>query len=334
MSILKQLLSVAFVVLLWPLTAGAIPYSNLYVFGDSLSDTGNMYAASGHSLPPAPYYDGGRSSNGALWVEQFAPAIGLSYNLANNYAWVGAGTGYSNAWDPTSAHVFPGLADEVNTFAAGLGGGLADPNALYVVWAGPNDFLSITDPNQVAAAITNGVTNMATAVATLSAVGAQHFLVPNMPDLGLTPRANVAGMSAQMGGITAAYNLGLEIALSSLGLDITIPDTAALMQAIVADPTAYGLTNATDWCFNEMELYMGGTPTVCSNPQEYLFWDSVHPTTAGHGLMANLFASAINVPEPGTLVLLLVGMLTMLGLRIRHASMRVASQIGDGGIIS
>jgi phospholipase/lecithinase/hemolysin len=318
MTNVKWIFGLLIVCLTWPVTSFAIPYSNLYVFGDSISDTGNMYAATAGILPPSPYYDQGRISNGPLWVEQLSPRLGLPYQQATNYSWLGAGTGYNNAWDldgPTGVD-FWGLSDEIDYFLT-ASGGMADPNALYVVWAGPNDFLSITDPTQIPGAIANGVNNIATAVATLNSIGAQHFLVPNMPDLGLTPRASMSGLVDSLSDLTTAYNGSLDLALMSLGLDIITADTAGLMRDIVADPFMYGLTNASDACFNELVLYAGGIPDVCSDPQNYLFWDTLHPTTAGHSLMANLFAEALGVPEPSSYVLLLFGLTILVGMRVR-----------------
>lgn len=310
--------------LIWPATSIAMPFSNLYVFGDSLSDTGNMYSATSGILPPSPYYSEGRSANGPLWVEQLSPRLGIPYQQATNFAWLGAGTGYNNAWDldGPSGVDFWGLSDQLNHYVTSSGG-MADPNALYVVWAGPNDFISLADPAQIPAAIANGINNIATTVAILNSIGAQHFLVPNMPDLGLTPRANAFGVSAQLSDLTTVFNAYLEMTLMTLGLDIVMPDAAGLMQDIAADPVAYGLTNASGACFNELELYGGGTPTVCADPQNYLFWDTLHPTTAGHALMANLFANALGVPEPETYWLLLLGLMIFAGHRAKQVRGRI-----------
>ena len=71
-----------------------------------------------------------------------------------------------------------GLAGEFAQFTASLGGSSADPRALYVVWAGPNDvFLDGAAYNPFAAA-----GNVAGAVSQLYALGGRTFLVPNMPD--------------------------------------------------------------------------------------------------------------------------------------------------------
>ncbi len=49
--------------------------AEVYVFGDSLSETGNFYLATGGALPPSPLYFAARFSNGKAWVEHFAKAI-------------------------------------------------------------------------------------------------------------------------------------------------------------------------------------------------------------------------------------------------------------------
>jgi cholinesterase len=61
-----------------------------------------------------------------------------------------------------------------------LSGGVADPNALYFVWGGANDLLTRDSP-------VAGAQNIAGYVAELAMDGATHFLVPNLPNLGLTP---------------------------------------------------------------------------------------------------------------------------------------------------
>jgi thermolabile hemolysin len=70
-----------------PTQARSYPYSEIYVFGDSLSDTGRLFDTIG--IPPTPYFEG-HSSNGNLWVEHLAKALDVSYNPKTNFAWAGA----------------------------------------------------------------------------------------------------------------------------------------------------------------------------------------------------------------------------------------------------
>ena len=53
-----------------PTHAGS-PYSALYAFGDSLSDVGNVFAASRGTEPARPYFQG-RFSNGPIWLDYLA----------------------------------------------------------------------------------------------------------------------------------------------------------------------------------------------------------------------------------------------------------------------
>ena len=140
----------------------------------------------------------------------------------------------------------------------------------------------------------------------LVALGAQHILVPGMPDIGLTPFMQSLGpaAAAQASAATDAFNAALVAGLPS---GVLFSDVAALERAMVANPAAFGFTNVTDPCFD-------GT-TVCANPSRYLFFDSFHPTTVAHGFAAQQFLSTVTpapVPEPSTFVLVLGG-LAMLG---------------------
>ena len=307
-------------VLLIPAVALGTPISALYVFGDSLSDQGNAYSTTG-GFPPAPYAQ--RASNGPVAVEVLASRLGVplasSQSGGTNYAYVGALTGLTVipntnlSTDNYAAVAYgqptllgTGILSQVTSF---VGSGPAfDPNgALFFVWGGPNDFF--IDPSAATAA--SAVNNLATAISMLYGTGARHFFVPNMPDLSLTPYG--LGLSdLQRGGLQAlsvGFDNGLALALSSLaglpGIDITGFDTFALLATISANPAAFGFTNAQNACVTG-NLANGGT--VCANPDNYVFWDSVHPTTVAHAVLGNAFADTYTaVPEPATLLLLASG---------------------------
>src|ERR1039457_3200009 len=76
----------------------------------------------------------------------------------------------------------PGMLPQV----AGTLGSVAPfaSTSLFLVWGGPNDFLT----NGVSTATADtAVADLLTIIGELKSVGAQHILVPGMPDLGLTP---------------------------------------------------------------------------------------------------------------------------------------------------
>lgn len=253
-------------------------FSNIFVFGDSLSDQGQLFDLTGGAFPPQPPYFQGRFSNGPVWIEGAAPRLGLSTSLENNFAFGGATSGTDNYNDALLGADLPGVTDELNGFLQGLGGQAADPEALYVVWAGSNDFfLDLSDPSAV---ITDAVTNIANIVGTLEAFGAQHVLVMNLPDLGQTPYGISSGLAPQLTYLTQTFNSALSGTLDLLGLDATQIDVFSRFQQIVADPAAFGLTNVTVAAFDGAG--------VVADPATSLFWDSVHPTAAGHALIADL----------------------------------------------
>jgi phospholipase/lecithinase/hemolysin len=295
--------------------AGASPITSLVVFGDSLSDQGNAFLMTG-GFPPAPYDK--RASNGPVAVERLAADLGVPLAPAvlggTNYAVVGATTGPvmipgsapaattqnivalnygQSALDGTS------LLSQVGKFLAT--GPVTDPSgSLFVVWGGANDLLVNASINT----ISNALVNMTVAIGALYADGARRVLVPNLPDLSLTP----FGMSAPaikpiLQALSIIFNTGLDAALDGLtaalpGIQIQKFDTFALLTALSADPGAFGLANATDPC---MTGVFGGGP-VCSSPGGDVFWDTFHLTTAGHSVLGDRFAAA--VPEPATIVLL------------------------------
>lgn len=298
----------------------AEPITTIVVIGDSLSDQGNAFALTGGAFPPAPYDQ--RASNGPVAVEYMAERLGVVLLPAagggTNYAVLGsatgpvaiAGTNPPIVTDNFSAVTYgqvalagTGLLNQAANFVTN--GPALDPSStLYVVWGGPNDFF--LDPSPGTAV--NAVANLADTIALLYGAGATQFLVPNMPNLALTPfgLSQDAATQAGLQALSAGFNIGLSAALDALELlpsiDITRFDTFTLLGAISANPGAFGLANASEACLTG-NLGVGGI--VCADPGSYLFWDSVHPTTRGHQLLGNRFAQA--VPEPAVVLLLGLG---------------------------
>ena len=291
-------------------------FDQIVVFGDSVSDPGNAFALTGVSVsaptygmspsdgfPPSaltlipndPYAVGGnRFSNGLTWIEQLARPLGLSWSVkpayvqsvdgSSNYA-----VGGARARDGVSGEV--SLSQQVNNFLRDARG-RASPHALYVIEIGGNDVRDAVAGN--ASAIPQALAAVAQAIGTLHYAGARRFLVWNVPNLGRAPAITrldafldaggqlIAGASAA----SVGYNTGLAQYLNALdglpGIDIVRFDAFATLEAIVAQPARFALQNATDACIAPFTPL----PSRCATPDRYFFWDGIHPTRAGHAIIA------------------------------------------------
>jgi phospholipase/lecithinase/hemolysin len=296
-------------------------YTQVVFFGDSLSDTGNLYAATGIPVSP-PYYQGS-FSNGPLWTEIFAGSLGLSATPSSfggtNFAWAGATV-------IDYGRPMPEIPQELGQYFA-LSGGAADPNALYVVLGGAND---VTDVLQNPATAAGNIVLAARAidgmVDALYMAGARNILVGNLSDVGRTPLA-VAGGPAVVAGATALTNL-FNATLASLldadeaadaNLRLDRLDFYASFNSVLANPALYGFDNVTAPC----KVGPLGVPgAVCATPDTYLFWDTFNPSAHGHQLIAEVASTA--VPEPAALALMVVALMMMLCVRRPRSGRGVA----------
>ncbi len=280
------------------------PYNGVVVYGDSLSDNGNLYGAI--SYPPPPYWMG-RFSNGPVAVEQLASTLGVGLT---DWAWGGATTGIGNVVDGGSEQNFGLLGLPGMTTSYALTVGSISPQmaagSLFMVWGGPNDFTSDGLTMQTA---DNAVGYIMNIVDGLQAIGVQHIFVPGMPDLGKTPNYVNHGLGTIGSEISAYFNSELVKALQGKG--VTYFDTYTFMDNVIANPAKYGLTDVTDPCFDGVN--------VCSNPNQYLFWDDFHPTTYADSILAENFYTAV-VPEPATFVMLSTGMIGVFSFASRRLS--------------
>ncbi|MTJ45136.1 ELWxxDGT repeat protein [Dolichospermum flos-aquae] len=257
------------------------PYKNLVIFGDSLSDTGNAYKASGNTFPPSPNYQG-RLSNGLIWVDYFAPDLQFTNPSIQNYAFLGANTGVSNTFGQITV---PGLLTQIQQFKT-VNTNSIGKDGLYVIWAGANDFLNLaTDPTQ---AVTNAVTNISSAITTLAGLGAKEIVVGNLSDLGATPLSiannNVANARAISIGFNAALTQALTNLEPALNVDLSLVDIFGLSTAFQTNPANYKFTNITQPLI---------TVTTPVNPDQYAFWDDVHPTNRLHQLVTDTFENTL-----------------------------------------
>jgi phospholipase/lecithinase/hemolysin len=272
---------------------GRIPrqlFSDFYIFGDSLVDVGNAFSFSGGLVPPSPPYFDGRFSNGFLWVESLASLVDVDLDSDTNFAFGGARTDNSNNLSdrlPENTPPLPGLQDQIDRFVQQVP--QADPDALYVIAAGANDYV---DPNSFDVQETLG--NLSGAITRLAAVGARNFLISNLPDLGEIPAGRDLGGELQLGLtlLSQAHNAGLAAALATIeqdpNLNTIVLDVNSALDRAIANPAEFGLTNVTD------DFLTAGA----TNPDEFLFWDSIHPSARASEILADTAIKTITeIPE-------------------------------------
>jgi outer membrane lipase/esterase len=302
------LLSVIFV------SARERPSLALVVFGTSLSDSGNAFALRGSSstppdyeldpllMPSAPYAQGGHHfTNGATWIEQLARSLGSAGSVrpafaadspqATNYA-VGGARAYQDGKNLN-------LGAQVQTFLTDAAN-VAPSDAFYVIEMGGNDLRDAVVAFQTGGlpaaqgVLQQAVGSIAQNIQVLHGAGARNFLVWLPPNIALTPalrRLDLAspGVAQLATALTQQFNAALGTALTQLsalpGIRIERLDAFTLLNQIVAEPQAYDLVNVTEACVTP-----NVAPFSCDRPDEYLFWDGMHPTRAAHTVVATAAA--------------------------------------------
>jgi phospholipase/lecithinase/hemolysin len=309
--------------------ATAADFSAIYAFGDSYSDNGDAGVMSSSTLsrsilagatPPkdatqlpaaadSEYMKagGGRWSNGPTAVEVMA--VRLNATLTD-FAVGGAKSGEDNYYAWLDSPQKSGVLGQIAKFRSTVPNG-ADPDALYFIFIGANDYFQAEDNNLFAnlppindaakiGAIADGtVANIVTAVRNLGDAGAKHVMVVNSTDLSLVPWENFYERTADAAAFTARVNSTLPGALSALasetGIDVFAFDHTAVSAKIVADPAGHGLSELKQPCrltWYPDQAKAAATPT-CSNPDGHYFWDEWHPTAAVHRIVGEAMAEAV-----------------------------------------
>jgi phospholipase/lecithinase/hemolysin len=257
----------------------------------------------GVPFPVGYYTDGPATTPGTgagptgLWIDQLAakmsvtdPAPVLGPAGGTNYAVASALTGSASLQD---------MQNQVNLFLSQHPTG-GSANALYTFWGGANDLFSGNNPKQAA-------DNIFSQIQEVAADGGKYFLWLNLPSLGATPAgsANAAALNAASAAFNAEWGTDLSL-LDSSGIYVIVVDVSSLFNQIIGTPSAFGFTDVKDSA--------QGLSGV--NPNDYLFWDDMHPTTAGDMYVANLaLADLTAAPEPASCVLILLGGCGLFALR-------------------
>ena len=314
-----------------------VGFNNIVVFGDSLSDAGNTPTANGNlytaitnnfgaafAVPKAPYFRG-RFTNGPVWAEDVAQALGVPLR---DFAYGGARTDATNS--AGLGAVSPGMQTQVSSFVAANTNTSINSQALYVLWGGANDYLNGGQTNPAVP-----VTNLTNEINSLAQVGVTRFLVVNLPNLGALPSTSGTAASTSLTALTNAHNTGLATALAGIsaarpGVTLSLLDVNSLFTSAINNPSAFGFTNVTSsYVTNNGGVTGANAQTIgTGDPNKYLFWDELHPTAATHQLIANRalgVLGAANAPEPASLALFALPGMVFAG-RVARRRCRQASR--------
>ncbi|TDR79805.1 SGNH/GDSL hydrolase family protein [Paludibacterium purpuratum] len=262
----------------------------MVAFGDSLSDTQNMYAISQWKAPQNPTWFLGRFSNGPVWVERLATLLDLPlYNWA-----IGGAAG-------DRVLVLPGVRQQVASWReyARADPGYRPERTLFTLWIGGNDLINYDrTPEKV-------IEDVHATLTQLLDQGARHLVVLNLPDLARTPLVQTRGNGAKLTAQVDTFNALLAALLGQLsktygaGVSLQLFDMHTLFDDIIAHPSRYQVDNVSDSCLDtsadpdtSLRYMQRHSPQpACVNADRYLFWDPLHPSARTHAQLAEYVAA-------------------------------------------
>lgn len=277
-------------------------FSRIILFGDSMSDNGNLHKRSvelslifpiSPVLPVSPPYYKGRFTNGKVWVEHLAKMMNIPEGSLLNYAYAGASV--QSDYMP-----IPNLQTQVNKYLTWNHTG--DPYALYVVWIGSNDLLRHNDlpQEQLIANISSGIESN---IRRLISHGAKHILSPGLPDLSFTPDSMGQDLNNGNNNYTnylksTAFNYNKTHNEMLNKLKREFPDVEFMtfnffkfLNETHDRAAEFGFYNIDERC--NPNSYWKDELEVCNMPREYVFWDGIHPTAKAHEILSSLIYKVV-----------------------------------------
>jgi phospholipase/lecithinase/hemolysin len=300
-------------------------FDQAYFFGDSLSDTGNVFEFTfPYNFPSTPYAPG-RFSDGDIWVDNLTNDLGIDISLFSsnlninnsvNYTFGGATSGTENVG------VVPiGLQqqlDKFNELVESRRSQTAFNNDLFFIWSGANDYFSFIQDNPATPDVIetnfpqrgretiNAVLevvdiNIKGGIQDIIDAGGKNIVLFDLPDLDLTPlgQSLTETDERKLRQLTQRHNQRLDKLAANIervnpDVNIIQIDINQLFDDIMDSPSKFGLTNVTD-NFTGIDLYTGINQAPANgNPEDYFFFDSAHPTTTVHNLITDLVSEQLS----------------------------------------
>ncbi|TCV92340.1 thermolabile hemolysin [Luteibacter rhizovicinus] len=269
---------------IWSMTDSAPgkPVERIVAFGDSLSDSGNVFNASLWKLPGASWF-AGRFSNGPVWVEHLAAKTGLPL-----VTWAVGGAESKDVY----VGLINGIGSQVDSYVRYMKHtrDYDVSRTLFTLLIGGNDFVSDDTTAQQA------LDDQEKALETLANAGATKILIVNLPDLSKAPvfllrRDDAQTVTDKVDHYNARIGKVTEALAARHGIEVRVVDARSHFDELVATPAKFGFSNVSDSC---LDINTPGALNYITrhalregcDPQRYIFWDTLHPTTRVHELMA------------------------------------------------
>ena len=266
-------------------------FSKLVVFGDSISDTGNLAVVD----LPFPFFEN-RISNGPVLVDFIAASIDSNANRSGHLLGESAGFNYAVSGGNIVGSDPEDLNQQVSAFLD-RGNQQADPDALYVVIMGGNDLRGIRSIADAAIATTEinaVITELNTQITRLSNAGARAFLIANVPNVGRIPETlallpNDPNIVTRTENRVREYNLVFSQMLTEFtqraDLSVVEFDLFQALEDILDNPASFGFNNIEQGCFDSSNFSID-PECVLFGFDTRVFFDNIHPSAATNEIVA------------------------------------------------
>ncbi|WP_135442564.1 SGNH/GDSL hydrolase family protein [Vibrio tasmaniensis] len=260
--------------------------NRIVTFGDSLSDTGNLFNGSQWVFPNANSWFLGHFSNGLVWTEYLAKAKDVPL-----YNWAVGGAAGTNQYVALT-----GVYDQVTSYLTymKIAKNYRPENSLFTLEFGLNDFMNYNRE------VANVKADFSSALIRLTESGANNILLFTLPDATKAPQFKYSTEQEiiKVRGKILEFNQFIKTQAKyyqSMGKNVVLFDANALFASITDNPEQHGFRNASDACLNinrssaadYLKSHSLTNDCAAYGSDSYVFWGVTHPTTATHKYIAD-----------------------------------------------
>jgi phospholipase/lecithinase/hemolysin len=280
--------------------------TKLLVFGDSLSDPGNLNKLTqGAALPPRVFYKS-RFANGPIWTDYVSQSLNWGMdNFAVGFAETKNGGSMGEADIPSLLQQISGSKSELKKFDFA--------STLVVIWIGPQNYIKnavkAQDANQnpvtetLEKQVKQAIADIQDGIEDLTDIGFRQFVIGTMPELGglsRNPKDPPKASDAVLYAVTAAHNTALRAMIKDLPnempeVNVTVFQAHEINLKTNENPKAYGFHLLDAPCYvGNIQGRFDGVKAFCTDPSGYKYWEHVHPSSKMHCVYASQFLADIS----------------------------------------